>query len=368
MMDIRVKAYFILTTLNSVCDITSQIDDAIFCCTALLWRVTIVYTMMVLRNVENTHTPYITCAIAMAHASSALYWIYKAPHTWEANQWSVHTDLVMMIWMLSTLTRTPSKPNARKQVIEDATAPCTTIHEMFGCYYCAAAFFKMNTHFLNPNGSCATMFMAQHLTYYLSSFLSADTFESILRTSKPWAPIATITIEAIMGGTIAIGRIFRSRFWTRTGLMITLYFHLMVCLTPKPNDISNFGLICGSRLIVLLEPKSLEIAIQQYLHPNIFNMTMLAVPIVAYGIQNGFTPLNWAFVLFVPVLILCQIATNIERHQEISMSNENFVIRPTWSRIPTIFAAIYAFGSLILGLQEEATPNMVRKSSPDWQP
>lgn len=364
MMDIRVKVYFILTTLNSLCDITSQIDDTIFCSIALLWRFMILY-VMIAWNFEKTHTQLVTIAIAISHGSSALYWIYKAPHTWEANQWSVHTDIVMMIWMLTTLI-TKEAWNSRQQVITDASVPCTTIHEMFCCYYCAAAFFKLNTHFLNPDGSCATMFMAQHTTYYLS-FTSMETLEYILRVSKPWAPIATIVVEGLMGMTISLGRILRNRFWTRIGLMIILYFHLIICLTPKPNDISNFGLICGSRLIVLLEPKSLEVAVQQYIRPYLFYITLLTLPIVAYGIQNNFTSLNWAFVLYMPVLILCQIVTNIESQQQMAptsrdtkSSDDIHIIRPTWSRIPTVFAAMYAFGSLILGLQEEATPNMVR--------
>jgi hypothetical protein len=379
-MDIRVKAYFVFTTLNSLCDVVSQVDDVIFCGGALLFRIMILCAMMMKIRSEPYNYDCITLAIAVAHGSSALYWIYKAPHTWEANQWSVHTDLVMMIWMLTTLTTTTtttstnictniettnSESDKPQQLsISDASVPSMTIHEMFCCYYCAAAFFKWNTHFLNPDGSCATMFMAQHMTYYLpSSLVSLGKLEYLLRVSKPWAPIATIVVESLMGFTITFGRLLRSRFWTRTGLMIILYFHLAVCLTPKPNDISNFGLICGARLVVLLEPKSLLVAVQQYIRPYTCYMTLLVVAIVAYGIQNHFTPLNWSFVSFVPVLMLCQIAVIIESQQQQSVassSNDGIVTRPIWSRVPTLLAAFYAFGSLILGLQEEATPNMVR--------
>jgi hypothetical protein len=226
------------------------------------------------------------------------------------------------------------------------------------------------------------MFMAQHMTYYLSALspriISISTLEHLLRTMKPWAPIATIIVEALMGGTITIGRLVHSRFWTRTGLMMILYFHLLICLTPKPNDISNFGLICGSRLIVLLEPQSLEITVQQYVRPFIFYISLLVIPIVAYGIQNSFTPLNWAFLLYITVLILCQIAVHVEsnqQHQPNTTPRETKNVhddddddddsdvsftRPSWTHIPPIFAAFYAFGSLIFGLQEEATPNMVR--------
>ena len=379
MMDIRVKVYFVLTTLNTLCDVTSQVDEPIFCLLALLWRMITLYAMMAW-DFDTKHTKYTTIAMAMAHGSSALYWIYKAPHTWEANQWSVHTDLVMMIWMVTTLkqdTNMSDTANSKLKLksaaapsptIADASVPCLTIHEMFACYYSAAAFFKLNTHFLNPTGSCATMFMAQHVTYYLSH-VNMESLEHVLRASKPWAPIATIVVEALMGLTITMGRLLRSRFYTRTGLMIILYFHLVICLTPKPNDISNFGLICGSRLIVLLEPKSLEVAIQQCIRPYTFYISLLVLPLVADGIQNDFTSLNWAFVLYIPVLIFCQLATHVESRQsknevpnaETNNDGEyNAFIRPSWTQIPTIFAAFYAFGSLILGLQEEATPNMVR--------
>jgi hypothetical protein len=352
-MDVRVKAYFVFTTLNSLFDVIAQVDDTIFCLSAFLWRIV---TMVALLYAEETRTTLVTIAMTMAHASSALYWMYKAPHTWEANLWSVQTDLVMMIWML--LTTIPSKQLQPQP--HDASILCTTIHEMFSCYYCAAAFFKMNTHFLDPDGSCATMFMAQHTTYFLSPYLSLDSLEHLLRLSKPWAPIATIAVESVMGGTIALGRMLNSRTLSRLGLMVILYFHLMVCLTPKPNDISNFALICGSRLILLLDAQSLEVLAQR-IRPYLIHFTAIIFPIVSYGVHSNFTPMNWAFLFYAHILILCQWATHIECQQKIqAVDVTNIIIsRPMWTKLATVFAASYSFGSIVLGLQEEATPNMV---------
>ena len=118
---------------------------------------------------------------------------------------------------------------------------------------------------------------------------------------------------------------------------------------------------------MLLKPNSLEVAVQKYVRPLILYISLIVLPIVAYGVQNSFTSLNWAFFLYVPVLVLCQLATHVESKEANvshrgtkSVEDNNTLIRPSWTRIPTIFAAFYAFGSLILGVQEEATPNMVR--------
>jgi hypothetical protein len=38
---------------------------------------------------------------------------------------------------------------------------------MFACYYFAAGFWKLNTHFWDPNASCGTVFFVQLVANYM---------------------------------------------------------------------------------------------------------------------------------------------------------------------------------------------------------
>jgi hypothetical protein len=341
-MDSRVQLYFVFSTANVLADVLFEEWPLVFVF-MLLWRCGIIAWMI--RIPPGKTSVAFQRAMAIPFLVSAFYWMDKSPFVWESNLWTVQTDLVMALWLLIN------------EQNDDATVPCQTVEEMFCIFYGAAGFWKLNTHFLDPNASCATVFFVQNLAAYMP--VSFDTKVGIASMLKPLAPKLVLAIELAMGGLISIGRVTQKRQWTNAGLLATLYFHLAVCMTPRPNDISLFGLQCAGRLVVLADRKSLETAATQ-VKPWALPFGASVVLVTVTGVRHDFTPQNWAFAMFVPVMSFLTLVLALERAipTKESADSKTKTKRPAWTIAASTFAGLYAFGSIMVGLQEEATPNM----------
>jgi hypothetical protein len=124
-----------------------------------------------------------------------------------------------------------------------------------------------------------------------------------------------------------------------------------------------FALQCAARLVLLNTSESLKLAARVVVQPCWLGLVAaIAVVVVGIGMQQEWTPLNWAFSLFVPVFAFELLADYFEdrsRMGSLSLAEAATTRqRPAWSWIPTAIAFFYAFGCIALGLQEEATPNM----------
>lgn len=382
-MDSRLKVYLVLTTFNSLVDLVFQ-EEFVPLTVYFICRV-LVLTWLLLATPTNTTKATTTTSAPSSHwqkmmmmvgAHQAMgiflllntaYWVYRSPAIWDSNQWALQSDLVVGVWMMAH-TMAPVDDEASHRM----TILASTISLMYAQYYLAAGFFKINTHFLDPDASCATVFAVQHISYYIGPFLSHSTLVAICATIKPLAPVLTLAIELSMGGCFAWGQGWwwntsqQERHWTRRGLMLILYFHLAVCLTPEPLDISMFALQCACRLVMALEPHSLERVWQRHVLAHWGSLAAVACVWVAYGVQTSFTPLNWSFAAFVPVLVLhtlavreegssCSSSAALETEAETTQQHKE---RPLWSWAAIGMAWFYAFGTIILGLMEEASCNM----------
>ena len=295
-------------------------------------------------------------------AGAAWYWIGKMPFCWESDLWSVQVDCMITVWILAY------------GMESSASIPSDTLQEMFACYYTAAGFWKINSHFLDPKASCATVFMSQHIAAFTSNILTRSQQVSLAKNLSPYAPIVTIGVELSMGLPLVLGRLSQSRpknrFWTRLGLFIILQFHLAVCVTPEPNNISLFALQCATRLVMILDP----VALQQTaltMQPHWLVLSTLVVVVTIYGIQQTFTPLNWAFAIYIPVMVFLSLAVALEHF---NASKETMAVplegqegkappkrqrrRPVWTYMATGAALFYSFGTITLGFMEEASNNM----------
>lgn len=335
-LDVRLVVYFYLTTFNSVLDVVFQ-DERIVLGAVAVMKGFVCYHLHTLPS----------SFMAVCLLMTVSYWfILRAPAIWDSTIWSMQTDTVVALWLLF----------GRKKNHGSMQHLCSTVTQMFCWYYAAAGFFKINSHFLDPDASCATVFLIQHVTYYLGSWVSHETIVSMCKMLKPWAPTATLSIELSMAGFLILGQVVQSRPWTNMGLLLILYFHLAVCLTPEPLDISMFALQCGSRLIMAADPTALEATLRAVVDPNVPYLIVFAIVWTAYGILTDFTPLNWAFAGYVPVLLLHTIA--IQKCTTKNTSSETTTRKPLWSYCAIFVAFFYSFGTIILGLQEEATCNM----------
>jgi hypothetical protein len=395
-MEVHLIAFFLLTTINSIAD-TFIFEDwsVLLVLSVVLKFIAIIISLFVIARsneggkdgeLVNEDQPrrrlwlwkvlYVTPLLL-----NNIYWLNKMPFTWESDLWSVQVDFVVMIWVIlsspsSTLSSASSSPSSSSSL-------SLTVQDMYACYYTAAGFWKINTHFLDPTSSCATVFLCQHLTRVAQVVgLSWETQVQLAKIIAPTAPIGTIAVELSMGLGLVIGRVVsnhdQSRFWTRIGLRIILLFHLAVCVTPEPNDISLFALQCACRLVLLTNERACDHVGRRLLglkarRSDVKNEDSPESPLpcglallwiscvsVAYGHQHRFTPLNWSFLLYIPVMVFLLLTLEYEGQQQMTYGGAVPVPnrRPVWMTIAFLVALCYSFGTIVLGTMEEASCNM----------
>ena len=130
---------------------------------------------------------------AAAAAVRVLSTVSKMPNCWDSTYWQLMTDAALL-WCLAT-----SQPFARLQA---------TVRAQMAVFYAASAFWKLNTSFLDPKTSCASVFAAQHAALYAPA-------------AAPWAvavaPAATLAVEALVAAALALS--------PRAGGVLALGFH-----------------------------------------------------------------------------------------------------------------------------------------------
>ena len=136
--------------------------------------------------------------MALCLLCNSLYWWFKLPCTWESCQWAAQLDCVQALCLL----------------LGSHNHLADTVQDMFAAYYTASGVWKLNNSFLDPESSCATVFLAQHLSM-LVPVLGHDLTKQLLQVLKPGGPAATLALELLMGVSLLLGR--RWRTWTVIG-------------------------------------------------------------------------------------------------------------------------------------------------------
>ena len=156
----------------------------------------------------------------------------KAPELFDSTYWGVQTDLIL----LGAIVLMP-----RRQVIP--TVEWVTRTQM-GLFYVAAGFWKMNTAFLDPRVSCATIFPLSLLSYLPAAAVPSGVVHVLARTA-PWV---TIVGEMSLG----LGLLLPFRATRRVGVLLRDTLHIGITLTPFPNQIATFSIFGLSRMFFAL--------------------------------------------------------------------------------------------------------------------
>lgn len=264
----------------------------------------------------------------------------RSPSIWDSDSWTFQTDMVMAMWLLFGSTGS-------------GDVVCRTIQDMFAWYYFAAGFWKLNSHFWDPNASCATIFFVQLVAQYIAPFVSLNTATAIAVFAKSIAPAATLVIELLQGGLLLLG--LKYRICARVGILLAVVFHLVVCIMPQPNDISGFALACSARLVAFGSIEGTKAAIQKVVQWSSY-LIVLVGAMTAVGWTYWQTPNNWAFALYMLSAGFVFMAVALESSEETKTTPP--VKRTKWTYVASGIAFLYAYGGILTGLQEEATPNM----------
>ena len=365
LQDGRLLAYFLCTTADLIVHCAFE-DPSNFLYTMLVWRLVVLLWYWFQESAKRSgKTPSSSSSnllerlfVVVPLMGVPVYFLgYKAPHNWESNVWVSIIDAFMAIVVVTT-------PDTTMKQVADSYS--TTVLEMFVWFYTAAGFWKINTHFLDPSASCATIFLAQHLTYYGSG--SPEQIQAMAQAAQPWFPLVTIVVELSMGLSLAVVRCFTPGTVGRNrtvlvAMAVVLFFHLGVCVTPRPHDISGFAAQCACRLPLVVPEGTAWQAVLTKCRRHVMWFVAVAVLYVSYGVQNSFTPLNWFFGAFGIVSVLDMWATTeLPMSETINAATTTTKPRPykpvAWMGLASAVAFFYSFGIILLGLMEEASPNM----------
>ena len=144
---------------------------------------------------------------------------------------------------------TPIGADEQQRIVAASAQPTL---RMLGVFYFAAGFWKINTGFLNPSYSCGTILFLQLMDHLPTA---AASYPPLVHLVARAAPPTTIAVEMGTGLLLVCPLPILG-----AGLMLVL--HVMIGLTPPPNNIACFGCVTCSRLF-FLEPADTTAALHE---------------------------------------------------------------------------------------------------------
>ena len=164
-------------------------------------------------------------------ARVAMYF-QQAPNIWDSCVWACLTDLVLVWSALCCRT-------------EAVIGECSdTIRIQMGLFYIGAGLWKVNTAFLNPRVSCASIYVASLAARLPGAFTPGWLVHHAIRL----APALTISGELALGVCL----VSPSRALRRCGIVLAAALHYAIVITPFPNQVAAFGVFCFGRLYFVM--------------------------------------------------------------------------------------------------------------------
>lgn len=131
-----------------------------------------------------------------------------------------------------------------------------TVRWQLVCFYGSAALLKLNSSFLDPRYSCASIYMAQLLGGYLAPSLAQSAGAVLAVRTAPCVVVAgelllttSLALAAAHGGGDAPGRLGRAA--AGLAVLLAVLLHFGIAMTPPPNNIGAFSVIMAVRLFLV---------------------------------------------------------------------------------------------------------------------
>jgi hypothetical protein len=284
----------------------------------------------------------------------------KLPFVWDSELWCNQTDTAILLAVgtvcgskLVSFWRDDSVPSASERaLIYEAAADIIRYQMMI--FYSAAAFWKLNTDFLNPHGSCAPIFLLQLTDFLWPSGLALP--DPMVTALALTSPSVTILLET----AVVWGLWFRPR----VGVALALLLHLGIALNPPPNNVATFSFMCVTRLLAFM-PLGAARAVTQAVWTRTGVAATVAITAVAAHWGNHATFFDVALPIFMGVFPLLCDAVRLQPPavQSFVVSDQNKRLQhPTayvyGRRFLVALALVYAFLLIPLGVQDQGQPHM----------
>ena len=157
-------------------------------------------------------------------ARTGMY-IVQAPAVWESCYVAILTDLVLVGAM----------------VVHPVQSVVHISHDLvrtlMGIFYVGAGFWKINSSFLDPHVSCASIYVASLLAYLPEPLTPLWLVRPVLRLAPP------LTVAGELG--LGVGLLLPSRAARRAGVVLSSLLHFAIAVTPHPNQVAGFGVSAG---------------------------------------------------------------------------------------------------------------------------
>ena len=304
--------------------------------------------------------------------------IAKGSFMSNSQMWATQMDAAILVALAShaaSVKKPLRTPLSAADEVSIVSTCARTIRWQLSIFYLASGFWKINSSFLHPDYSCASLFTVQPLEYLPDAILFAS--EGFFATAIPLlarliaaiGPASTLVIEAVVPVLHAI----EPRRWPISasfGVAFTLVFHMIIGLTPPPSNVSTYGVTTCTRLFFVM-PDALTAALNE-LRSGTRRAALLggamiaaaAAPLAlvapfhidAVSTVQGEGP-DWHMAYYAALMIIFGRALLFELAGVVKVlgpPHQTFVVERQANRRLVSIALLYAFGLPMLGLQEKA--------------
>ena len=301
--------------------------------------------------------------VALAFAARVVAMLSGLPYLCDVQTWCLHTDVAVLASLLVVMTtRARRRREEEQEQAEEYAAGSVSagaslsadeaarviapaagvIRFQLIVFYAAAAFWKLNEGFLHARFSCAPVFVAS----LIERFVPAGALPLSWRTA---AVAAAPALVLLVEWAIAILLLVR----VRAGVILAAAFHLLIALTPPPNAVPTFGCLMLPRMLLLLDPEPVAGALEAAAQPGLAALAVAlvaALTAAAQRSQDVHLPLCGA-------MVALAFAAAIRQPR----GRCRVSVHPSFRKLAAamrVWAGVYAFVALPLGLADFGTPNM----------
>ena len=228
--------------------------------------------------------------LAAAHALSLGVTIVKVPFVWDFLLWDLQTDATLLVVLLI----------ADEERAIALAAPIVRLQYLL--LYAFTALWKVNSAFLDPAVSCAPIFFVQLLDAYLPAALTPAWLPPL---AVAIAPAATIAIEALIPALLGAPHPAAAR----AGLVLGLALHVLIALTPAPNNAGAFSVAVLVRYFFLAPPSFAAAATRPH---ALAAAAMLMCPSFSTTSWGGGSVIKVAGLRWEVMGVRCQVRKGVE--------------------------------------------------------
>lgn len=234
--------------------------------------------------------------------------VAKLPMVWDYDFWDALAEAAVAV---AVVTGKSPGPVARAQLV---------------VLYGATALYKLTSSFLSSRTSCAPIFVFTLLDSVLPS--AFDVPSAVVSALHFSAAYLTLLVEAAIPLLLV--------FWAELGVAVGLFFHLLIAVTPPPNNAGGFS--------VSIAVKYAFFATLEQRRGLYFLDAALVASSALLGIRRG---RDWALPVY--VAMACVLARRLGRRRTLSFK---------WRSSLVVLTALYAIVPQILGLLDMGAPTM----------